>query len=176
MNRPVPETLDETIDRVAAALTAVPADSGFSARLAPRLEGRARGSTSWLVAAAAAAAIVLAMLLVKPEPSTVRPVQQANAPQRTVVETASTGAARETTSPETAAPVTATPVLAKASQDEEHAPIERAPAIAALGPLETLAVDDLTLHELTIAPVDVMHLDIETLAVPEIGTIDDPKE
>ena len=172
MSRLVPETLDETIDRVAAAITAVPADPGFSARLAPRLEGRTRGSSMWLVAAAAAAAIVLAVLLVKPERSTVTPVQQANAPQppQLVVETASADAARKTTA------VTATPVRAEASPGEGYAPIERTPAIAALGPVETLTVDDLTLHELHIAPVDVVHLDIETLDVPEIGTTDDPKE
>lgn len=180
MNRPVIETLDETIDRVAAAITAVPADPGFSSRLAPRLDAPpARGTLTWMVAAVAAAAIVLAVFLVRPERSAVRPPQQASA---NLPASANQLAAR-TLDPspsvravEAQAAIARAPLLARAAPEEIVAPIERTPAIAALDPVETLNVDDLTLHELHIAPVDVAHLDIATIDVPEIGTTDDPKE
>jgi hypothetical protein len=173
VNRPLPETLDEAIDRVAAAMTAVPADPGFGARLVPRLDAPARGVSTWMVAAAAAAAIILSVWLVRPERSAVRPPQQASANQPAAPAVGPAPGVRAAEAPTaTARP----PMLATAAPAEPVAPIERTPVIAALGPVETLTVDDLTLHELMIAPVDVAHLDIETLDVPEIGTTDEPKE
>lgn len=179
MNRPVTETLDETIDRVAAAITAVPTDPGFSSRLAPRLDAPARGASTWMVPAAAAAAIVLAVFLVRPERSAVRPPQQASA---NLPASANQPAAR-TVHPapsvravESPAAIAHAPRLTPAAPEETVRPIEPTAAIAALDPVATLNVDDLTLHELHIAPVDVAHLDIATIDVPEIGTTEDPKE
>ena len=77
MSGPVHETLDERIDRVAAALTAVPADPGFGERLAPRLAGQGREwSNRWLFTAAAAAAVVVLAFVVSD-----RPDQGGSAPQ-----------------------------------------------------------------------------------------------
>ena len=42
------ESLDEHIDRVAAAMTAVPADAGLAARLEPCLERRPSRTATWL--------------------------------------------------------------------------------------------------------------------------------
>jgi hypothetical protein len=58
------ERLDETIDRVAAGLTAVPADPGFSARLRDRLPQQTHHRTRWILAAATAAAVVVAAVIV----------------------------------------------------------------------------------------------------------------
>jgi hypothetical protein len=52
------ERLDETIDRLAAELTAVPPDPGFSARVRPRLSPSPQRRPMWLVASAAAAAVI----------------------------------------------------------------------------------------------------------------------
>ena len=173
-----PETLDETIDRVAAALTAVPADPGFSARVAPRLDAPARGGSAWMVAAAAAAAIVLAVILARPERQAQMPVQQtaataATAPQAAAVPPVATA------SPATPVASVA-PLRVAAPLEEVHEPAAPASAIAALAPVETMNVDDLTLHDLHIAPVAVAHLDIEELDVPQIGTAEElahePKE
>ena len=173
MNRPLPETLDEMIDRVAAAITAVPADPGFSARLAPRLAAPARSAPAWMIAAAAMTAIVLGVLLATPERSTPRLVEQAvitpePPPLARSVPAASTTAA--------AAVGNDAPARTAAAPEPVLAPGAPAPAIAALGPVDTLHIEHLRLHELHIAPVDVAHLEIETLDVPEIGTTDEPKE
>ena len=176
MNRPVIETLDETIDRVAAAITAVPADPGFSSRLAPRLERPARGVSMWMVGAAAAAAIVLAAWLVRPEPSTIGSPQQANATQPAAPATGPAPSGSTAAAPAPAMIARAPRLAPAAAEETTGAPIAPASAIAALDPIETLTVDDLTLHQIQIAPVDIAHLDIETLDVPQIDTTDEPKE
>jgi hypothetical protein len=58
------ERLDETIDRIAAELTAVPPDPGFSARVRHRLPPTHPRRSTWLVASAAAAAAAAIALTV----------------------------------------------------------------------------------------------------------------
>ena len=53
------ESLDDLIDRIAADLTVVPADSELSVRLQSQLQQRSSAASGPLVAAAAAAAVVL---------------------------------------------------------------------------------------------------------------------
>jgi hypothetical protein len=179
VNRRVPETLDETIDRVAAALTAVPADPGFGARLAARLDASARGSWTWTVAAAGAAAIALAMAIVRLDPS-VAPIQQARAiGSATPFAEAVAAVAPVPASTSTASTATAAPAMARVRttvRAASEAPAMSVPAIAALPDVETIGVDVLTLRDLQLAPVDVTQLDIATLEIPQIGVAEDPQE
>jgi hypothetical protein len=59
------EHIDETIDRVAAELTAVPADPGFSARLRDQLAHRQHHSARWALASATAAVLVAAVVVLR---------------------------------------------------------------------------------------------------------------
>jgi hypothetical protein len=155
---PVHETLDERIDRVAAALTAVPADPGFGDRLAPRLAGQGReGGNRWLFTAAAATAVVVLALVVND-----RRDQGGTAPQ--APQGASAIASGPTFAP---APVDAAPAVAD---------VERPPVIAALAAPDGIGVDTLQLEALHITPVDVEQIDIASLEVREIDGFEEPKE
>jgi hypothetical protein len=172
---PVHETLDETIDRVAASLTAVPADRGFTERLVARLDGHGRGSSNrWLFAAAAAAAVVVLTVVVsirreqdaKPLPGVVAapPVMapgQRNAPPLV--------GAEEPIVERTVPAV----VPAPAFIDSE---VEPPPAIAALAAPEGIDVDTLQLDALHVSPVDVGEIDVASIEIREIGALDEPKE
>ena len=183
MSGPVHETLDERIDRVAAALTAVPADPGFGERLAPRLAGQGREwGNRWLFAAAAATAVVVLALVVSD-----RRDQSGTAPQSA----SQSGPQSEIASspilapgPVTAAPAVAAeePMVEQVASAAAPAPefigsdVERPPAIAALATPDGIGVDTLQLEALHVTPVDVGQIDIASLEVREIDGFEEPKE
>lgn len=178
------ETLDESIDRVAASLTAVPADPAFSTRLGARLAqpSSQRASLLFVVSAVAVAlvAAVVTGVFSRPEPT---------------VESGSV-VPRDVRRPENAAVVVERDAFGRdnpiesgqeggmpmqpptaSSRRPESATTERVtPMIAALPTLELLSVDTLMLETLAIAPVEVDLLDVATLEVPEIEGSSDPKE
>lgn len=182
MSGPVHETLDERIDRVAAALTAVPADPGFGERLAPRLAGQGREwGNRWLFAAAAAAVVVLALVVNdrRDQGGTAPPSASQSGPQSEI-------ASSPTFAP---GPVTAAhaiaaeePMVEQAASTAAPAPefigsdVERPPAIAALATPDGIGVDTLQLEALHVTPVDVERIDIASLEIREIGALEEPKE
>jgi hypothetical protein len=177
---PVHETLDERIDRVAAALTAVPADPGFGDRLAPRLAGQGReGGNRWLFTAAAATAVVVLALVVND-----RRDQGGTAPQAPQGASAIASGPTFAPAPVDAAPAVAAeePLVEQAVSAAAPAPefigsdVERPPAIAALAAPDGIGVDTLQLEALHITPVDVEQIDIASLEVREIDGFEEPKE
>ena len=177
MSDPVRETLDETIDRVAATLTAVPADPGFSERLAPRLAGRGDGwSNRWLFAAAAAAAVVVLALVVSDRRDQGGTAPQ-SAPRNAIVSSPTVAPGPVNAAPAVAAeePMIEQAVLAAAPAPEFiGSDVERPPAIAALAAPEGIGVDTLQLEALHVTPVDVGEIDIASLEIREIGAPEEP--
>ena len=176
MSGPVRERLDETIDRVAAMLTAVPADPGFTERLAPRLVDRGHGSrTGWLMtAAAAAAAIVIAIVFSNGRD------ERASAPQEAMVTGSPTAPAlvergtAATAQVPTVEPPSAPRDQAVARSEDLEEP--RPPSIAALPAPDGIGVDTLHLEALAVMPVDVGEIDLASLEVRQIGGFEESKE
>jgi hypothetical protein len=165
------ETLDEAIDRVAATLTTVSADSGFADRLDARLDGRRARAPIWLMAATATSLLLAMVLMNQPWGLQLWDVQRATveAPSKATTATlASPSPTSEVSVP--IAPRTSAPAgtIRHASHELEMAP---APTIAELTGPPSLSVDELRLESLTIAPVDVVHLDeVASLELPALET------
>ena len=174
MSGPVRETLDETIDRVAATLTAVPADPGFTQRLAPRLTRERPGwNHTWLVGAAAAAVIFVALLVNNGRDASVNAplgVVAENAPAAPLVQGTTASVIEEPTVEQTTASVDPAPAVVEVN---EPAP---PPAIAALAAPEGIGVETLQLEALAVMPVEIGEIDIASLEVREIDGFEDPKE
>jgi hypothetical protein len=170
------EELDETIDRVAAAITFVPADPALAGRVADRIRS-AQNAFEWrllLAGAAGVAAVVIGIavmtndrrqpieppLVMKPSPSELAPVAEARppAPPEPRVDPAPLG--RTTPSAPTR--------LAEAAPS--------VPQIAALDAPALLDVPDLPTSALTIAPAEIAPLDLASLAIADLGDHNDPKE
>ena len=156
------ETLDDTIDRLAAAMTAVPADDRFVTRLASRLDESSDGGGSWRLAiglgVTAAAAIALAMSMTVDR----EPIQQ---PSLLVAET------RFSLTPRAGVVTPVTPHVASVtavSAGSAVTDLPPVPAIPALSSLPQLAVGDLELQSLNVAPVELDLLEVANLAVVEI--------
>ena len=175
MSGPIHETLDERIDRVAASLTAVPADPGFGERLAPRLAGLDREwSHRWLFTAAAAAAVVVLALVVSD-----RGDQRGLAPQSAVLTSPTIAPGQVNAAPAIAAeqPVVEQAVSAVAPAPEYiDSEVERPPAIAALAAPDGIGVDTLQLEALHVTPVDIGQIEVASLEIREIGALEEPKE
>jgi hypothetical protein len=176
------ERLDETIDRVAAALTMVPADPALAERIAHRLQTeRAAHPLAWRQLAAAAVALTAITLIAIALDRNRNPEITAHAPtligqQRAPVVMPT--APRQSSAAERRGAQTA-PVT---RQDRRPTPNPQAviadsgaPMLDALPAPMLLAVDSLTHDPLTIAPVTVAPLDLETLTISEVGR-DSPKE
>lgn len=169
------ETLDDTVDRIAAALTAVPPDPGFSQRLRPKLDGSSR--LGWMAVSAAAAVIALAILatLGRREPALVR----ATAPLVAVSEKPATIPSMRVASPRVEparriATAARAPVVTTAGP-AEHGRGEPVAAIPALAVPDELDVGHLILPPLVIDAVALESLGTDTIAVPALGAAD-PKE
>jgi hypothetical protein len=166
------ETLDETIDRVAATLTFVPADASFSQRLRPKL-GAASG-VSWFAVAAATTAVAVAVVVAftvrdqrqVPRDARLRAPLPAAAPEREVTPEPSTAM---TTMPPNAAVMT----IADVARDRDETPREA--SIPALAAPDDLAINHLTLVPLAIDPVELERIDVDAIELTEIG-VADPKE
>ena len=174
MSHSVRETLDETIDRVAAAMTAMPADPGFGERLAPRFASSAPwAARSLLFAAAAAAMVLLAVTMTnRREPAAVH-IAAAPATGSPPAPTADALEPRDILAD--AAPVSPAPTGA-AEGVEPHAHADAAPGIAALTPPDSLHVENLAVHQLTIEAVEVERLEVPTLEIAALGVVDEEKE
>lgn len=158
------ETLDEAIDRVASTLTAVSADSRVADRLDARLDQPRSRAPLWLMAATATG-VLLATLLMNRSWDVQRPAIEFSS-KATTPTAASSSPGIEPSIPievGTSAPSSAT---RHASGELEMPP---APTIAALTGPPSLSVDELRLESLTIAPVDVVHLEaVASLELPEL--------
>jgi hypothetical protein len=170
------ESLDETIDRVAAHLTMVPADPALASRIADRLETKALG---WPRFALAAAAVIGMAILAVVVSNTVRHVPAVD------VARATSSAPAPRVEPQFAVPATAESTTVIASQRvvrqrraplPTHDPLPELPQIDALSTPVLLAVDTLPTDTLTIEPVDLAPLGMADLSVAEIDGRDSPKE
>jgi hypothetical protein len=177
------ETVDETIDRIAAAMTAVPSDPGFAVRLDARLDaepsrtalglGTARGKALHAIAAAAAAIVVAVItrgvLLEHPAPLPGRPDMLVAA-----VDWPDVPLSTELVAPVAPASSSRTTRPRRRPDPDRFEPT--VPQIAALAAPEALNVDDLSFTSLTIAPVELGHLDLANLEVRQLEAAGDPKE
>jgi hypothetical protein len=163
------ETLDEAIDRVASTLTTVAADPGFADRLDARLDERRLRAPMWLTAAAATSLLLAMVLMNRPWGLQLWDVQRptieapSKATTATLASPSPTSEASVLIAPRTSTPAGTT---RNASRELEMPP---APTIAALTGPPTLSVDELRLESLTVAPVDVVHLEaVVSLELPAL--------
>jgi hypothetical protein len=172
VSRTPQETLDETIDRIAAAMTVVPADPGFSERLAPRLASGTRWTPRSLVLATAAAAVVLLVVTVTSRRESPPIDQTAAAP------VASPAAASDIPSSEHVAIAKARPSMTEATSSAAHveAHDEATAGIAALAPPDSLTVENLAIPHLAIDAVEVERLEVPTLEIAALPITDEDKE
>jgi hypothetical protein len=174
------ESIDETIDRVAAQLTMAPADPARAGRIAEQVERDAPFAWPRLVmASVAVAALVVAVVLLK---------NTREADRADIARTAAPASSPEVSRPRDDAPrtrdatslmsaaLTAQRVRPAAEPALEPEPLPEMPEIESLQSPVTLAVDTLPTDTLTIAPVDLASLDVADLAVSEIGERASPKE
>ena len=175
------ESLDETIDRVAAHLTMVPADPALAARIADRLETKKTlGWPRFILAGAVVAGIAILAVAVS---NTMRDVPAAD-----VARVTSSAPAPRVEPPQLGAPATAatpesTTVIAQGRVVRQrraplptHDPLPELRQIDALSTPVLLAVDTLPTDTLTIEPVDLAPLGMADLSVAEIDGHDSPKE
>jgi len=171
------EELDDTIDRVAAAITYVPADPTLAGRIAERI-GHGSDVFAWrgLLAGAvgvAAVAIVVALITNARQQSIEAPlVTTAPAERAPVVAKAPTLVAPTESGVDAAQP----PQRVRATPSPDAAIARVTPQIPALSSPAPLDVADLATDALTIAPVELAPLDLASLAVDELADRDDPKE
>jgi hypothetical protein len=169
------ETLDDAIDRVAAALTNVPAAPDFSTRFRAGMCSRAPIRPAPLAMAAAALLVAAAVAVGVREPN------RSEEPELRM------GVAEPAADVAVARPQETPPASIEraAGQGRVHAvPPRRAdvgresapPAIAALEPPESLGVEHLDLEPLAVLPVELVNLAVETLIVGDIDVARDPKE
>jgi hypothetical protein len=180
MNRRAHETLDDTIDRVAAAMTLVPPDGLVAAHVTARLGRRpALLMSPVMVATGAVAVVVLAIVL---KPAFTRQTPAARDVAQRVDKTVAVpmpapilpAASNQPQPTEPIAASTAPTAAAPAAQAVERG--RELPAIAALTGPADLAMADLEVRPLTVAPVDVEALDVVGLIVPELSGSSEPKE
>jgi hypothetical protein len=169
MTRHHQESLDETIDRVAAHLTMVPADPALAVRIADRLETKA--VVAWprfaLAGAVVAAVAILAVIV-----SNVRREEAPPAGEATPSVTRTTLAVADTASAAAGEPF----VRRRRAPAPTHEPLPEMPQIDALASPVLLAIDTLPTDMLTIDPADLAPLGMADLSVAEIDGRDSPKE
>lgn len=160
--------LDDDIGRVAAALTAVPPDEDFTARMNQRID--AGGTARWMWVAPAMAAAVLVLMVAANVDRT-----EQTAPLRSRAIAATTfEEARAPIIVERIATITVpAPVSPRPSSRAGRESL--VPPIAALAEPETLSVDALTFPSLAVAPVEFDMLDLRGLEVRDIDA-STPKE
>jgi hypothetical protein len=173
------ETLDETLDRVAREITAVPPDTTFGARLRPRLDEPVRQvfGPRTLVAATCVLALAVAAGLVRhndPATPRVSVTQSAIAGQAAPSAQIARFAGDRADQHAGAAATTARATVALPRVEIEHTAAESAiPAL--LGP-SVLDVAHLQLDRLVVEPVEVSSLEIPEISVTDLGAPEGPKE
>jgi hypothetical protein len=170
------ESIDETIDRVAAALTMVPADSALAARIAERIDTHGSTAFAWprlALGAAAIAVVAIVAAAVFSDQGDVAPREDVR-----VTEMAPSAEEPRTTAPTVAAPVGQVTQAARARRPRsiERPSLLQIPQIDALPWPAVLTVETLSTGTLTIAPVDLAPLDVTRLAVVDIEAPNEPKE
>jgi hypothetical protein len=175
------ETHDETIDRVAARLTMVPADPALAARIAAGLDTHERFVWPRVATVGAAVAVVAVFAVVLFNDAGESPGEMTGvAPGPTTPVAAPAVAAPRVEVPSTVASAvssTAAPRGRRArSAATDPAPLPEIYQIEALASPAGLAVGDLPTNTLTIEPVALAPLDLANLAIAELGERNDPKE
>jgi hypothetical protein len=172
------ETIDDTIDRVAAELTLVAADPALPERITARLERQPRVTFGWRLAigaAATAAAAMLAALVINAPPSPAidhaRTADASSVPSRAIAPAAVALRAPSVSTRDRVARVAPMPRTASAIE-----PLPEFRQIDALPSPAMLAVDDLNTDLLSVTPVDVAPLDLADLVVGDVSARDEPKE
>ncbi len=172
------ERLDEAIDRVARAMTTVPADPAFTARLTDRLSRATSYLPRWVLAAPAAAVVLLVTFLLS-RPDSGRPASIAGAGQPGNVPAVTSprpiASAASDTSSTTARPLSSAGIqrIGTTRRTSATRPLEPADAEDAIPPLNVAA---LTLEPLTLADVEVSLLDVASLEIADIERGVEPKE
>jgi len=168
-----PETLDESLDRVATAMTAVPVDATFVTRLQQRLDHPRRFSLGvhTIGVAAAAAAIVLAAFVV--QDSGRAPIRQTQSHSATSRIEPVAPAVVNSPPPGVGVPAPSPVAMRYATSDPANL---SPPAIPALATPADLALGHLQVEPLIVAPVDMATLEIAELSIADLGATDEPKE
>ena len=171
------ESIDETIDRVAARLTMAPADPDLAGRIAQQLDREAPFAWSRLaIASAAVAAVVVTVVFFNNAPE----VPSADIARSAPPAPSSAVAAPPAVAPDTDTISLSSAAIARRSAGAKaalaHEPLPEMPQIESLPSPATLAVEMLSTDTLTIEPVDLAPLDVADLAVRGIDERDSPKE
>ena len=170
------ETLDEAIDRVAASMTAVPANPLLADRIVRELNDR-RGSIWTLIPAAAAITALVAAVAwsvfdrSSAVPSTASTTAEVAAPA--IAPTPSVVSVDQQTANNVAPPRIRVRRAPQAVFLDEESPVRQ---IDALSEVSSIAIDELPNDLLTIAPVQVAPLDLASLEVNEMKGDDPPRE
>jgi hypothetical protein len=174
------ERLDETIDRVAAHLTMVPADPGLAGRIAAQLEREPRFAWPRLaMASVAVAAVVAAFVFVNnarqaPAVDVAHHATTSPKADEPAQQPADVASARMSPAPSNTATVARRAVGIALPSAEDLLP--EMPQLASLASPVTIDVMVLPTDTLTIEPVDFAPLDVADLAVRDIDEGDSPKE
>lgn len=173
------ESCDETIDRVAAHLTMVPADPTLARRIAEQLNRDASFNWPRVATASAAVAVIVTAAVVfynKPEApredvaGVVSPAPALDAP------TPSSDMTSQSALSSVARASMAAGGGARTAPMAAEEPLPDMPQIDSLASPVTIDVAMLPTDTLTISPVDVAPLDVADLAVCDIGERDSSKE
>ena len=159
------ETLDEAIDRVASTLTAVSVDPGFVDRLEARLDRRRSQVPMWLMLATATTVVAAIVLVDRPRES------ERAAIEATLPRVADASPALPSAAVDLPADVSGSAGRSESRHELVTPDMPPPPIIAALTGPPSLAVDELSLESLDIAPVEIVHLDdVPSLELPALET------
>ena len=166
------ESLDETIDRVAARLTMVPADPALAGRIAAQLETRpAIMCPRFALATAAVAAAVVLTIVMSQTPGDV----PSDAAARVDAPTPSRPLPAIGSSARVTHEIRPRPAAARQVRQSEDA-LPAFPQIDALTAPALLGVDSIPTDTLAIESVPLAPLDLPDLAVSALGDGEDRKE
>jgi hypothetical protein len=161
--------LDDDISRVAAALTAVPSDEDFTARMNRRIDAAGTPSWWWVAPAVAASVLVLAVAA-----NVVDRTQQIAPLRSRAIAISSFDEARVPIVVQRISTTTArAPAATRSSPQASRESL--VPAIAALDAPATLSVEALSFPALSVAPVEFETLDLPGLELRDIDAAQ-PKE
>jgi len=172
------ETLDETLDRVANEITAVPPDVAFVARLRPQLDESVGQPFGWrtLVAATCVVALAVAANLVRHNGAGTRRASEA---PPAVVRPLPLEAERAVDANVARAKGHEEPSIGSATAGRAHVRMEHPVAESAIPALTvppTIDLAHLQLDPLVVDPVDFSRIEIADISVTGLGASEEPKE
>jgi len=173
------ETLDETLDRVAAEMTTTAPDAAFVMRLRPRLDAPARHGfvLKTLAAGACIMALALSGALLRTSDRDAGHVASMRRPaidRPATAPLANPSAPTETFASRVQDVVSTNRAAAPASVSSQPAHLDS--TIPPLSPLPDLDLAHLEFDALVVHPMDVSSLQIDGLSVTELGGAEEPKE